>query len=248
MSDMSQETIDDYLDAAESWAEDRNRAAQRSGRIAWIVAGIAALIAVLEAFALFALLPLRRDVPYTLLVDRQTGYVQALRPLEEERINADSALTRSFLAQYVTAREAYALDQVQENYRKVGLWSTGEARNRYVGQMRGTGAGNPIAALPPGATIAVQIRSISSLATNKALVRFDTVLTDRGGRPQLAQNWASVVDYQYSDAGMSAEDRLVNPLGFQVTRYRKDAETLPRELTPSPQAAPVAPIAPGSLP
>ena len=26
---------------------------------------------------------------------------------------------------------------------------------------------------------------------------------------------------------MSEADRLTNPLGFQVTRYRRDAETLP---------------------
>jgi len=26
---------------------------------------------------------------------------------------------------------------------------------------------------------------------------------------------------------MSADDRLTNPLGFQVVRYRKDPETLP---------------------
>ena len=29
---------------------------------------------------------------------------------------------------------------------------------------------------------------------------------------------------------MTAEDRYINPLGFQVTRYRRDAETLPSEL------------------
>jgi hypothetical protein len=30
----------------------------------------------------------------------------------------------------------------------------------------------------------------------------------------------------------------VNPLGFQVVRYRKDAETLPREIEPAAARAP----------
>jgi type IV secretion system protein VirB8 len=36
-----------------------------------------------------------------------------------------------------------------------------------------------------------------------------------------------VIDYGFTGAEMSAEDRITNPLGFQVTRYRKDPETLP---------------------
>ena len=47
-----------------------------------------------------------------------------------------------------------------------------------------------------------------------------------------------MLTWQYSGAEMSAEDRLTNPLGFQVTRYRKDAETLP-EAAPTVVAVPV---------
>jgi len=96
---MNEEDLDEYYRQAESWADDRQSAADRSRRSAWIAAGVAASIALIEAFALLALIPLKRDVPYTLLVDRQTGYVQALEPLEESRITGDAALTRSFLVQ-----------------------------------------------------------------------------------------------------------------------------------------------------
>jgi type IV secretion system protein VirB8 len=37
----------------------------------------------------------------------------------------------------------------------------------------------------------------------------------------------ATISFRYTDADMSAADRLVNPLGFQVVRYRKDAEALP---------------------
>ena len=42
---------------------------------------VAALIAVIEAIALVALIPLEREVPYVLSVDRQTGYIQRINPL-----------------------------------------------------------------------------------------------------------------------------------------------------------------------
>ena len=245
---MRDERLEEYYQEAESWSHDRQLAARRSERVAWIVAGFATLIALLLAIALAALLPLRRDVPYTLLVDRQTGYVQAIRPLETETISADAALTRSFLAQYVIARESYDADSVQEYYRKVGLWSAGQARDQYVSMMRSDNPANPIAALPPRATIHAEIRSVSSLSSGTAMVRFSTTRTDPGAPAQLAQHWAAIVTYRYSAADMTAADRLTNPLGFQVTRYRRDAETLPEAIAqPAVSRTDPAPTEPSAL-
>jgi type IV secretion system protein VirB8 len=237
MNDMPRNELDEYYAAAESWSDDRVRTENRSRRIAWIAAGIAALIALLEAFALVALIPLKREVPYTLMVDRQTGFVQALRPLESERIAGDAALTRSFLVQYVIAREGFDADALQANYRKVGLWSAGEARERYLAQMQAGNPASPLVGLPRNATVDVEIRSISSIADNTAMVRFTTIRSDLGAGRQEAQNWVATIRYQYTDAEMSEADRLVNPLGFQVIRYRRDAESLP-ELSDAPAPLP----------
>jgi type IV secretion system protein VirB8 len=246
MTDMSDERLADYYKNAESWAQDKQRMTDRSVRIAWIVASLATVVAVVEALALFMLIPLKREVPYTLLVDKQTGFVQALRPLDANAVTADSALTRSFLVQYVIARESFDIDSLQEDYRKVGLWSAGEARDRYMALMNRGNPESPLATLPQRATIDVQIRSVSSLSPKTAMIRFSTMRTDPGGRPQPAQHWAAILSYQYANADMTAEDRLTNPLGFQVTRYRKDAEALPQEAprdaaAPLPQSSQVLP-------
>lgn len=245
MNEMGGEELSRYYSEAESWSIDRQRSNERSRRTAWIAAGVAAFIALVEAFALLALVPLKREVPYTLLVDRQTGYVEALKPLERSRIAADTALTRSFLVQYVIARETLDPGSIQHNYRKVGLMSAGEARERYLAQMPARLATQRAAGMARAATTDVRIRSVSSLSGNTALVRFDTLEIARSGQVLEAQSWAAVVTYRYSAARMSAADRLVNPLGFQVVRYRKDPETLveePDRLLPAPAAA--APVRP----
>jgi type IV secretion system protein VirB8 len=242
MNDLNREKLDEYYAAAESWSEDRVRAEGRSRRIAWTVAAIAGGIALLQTIALVALIPLKREVPYTLMVDKETGYVQALHPLEAEKLTADAALTRSFLVQYVIAREGFDASLVQSNYRKVGLWSTGTARDQYVAAMNSNNPASPLASLPRGATIEVEIRSVSSLNQNIAFVRFTTTQTNPGGQPQVAQDWVAAVTFRYTDAGMSGADRLINPLGFQVTRYRKDPETPANPIGNVPVAAP-APVA-----
>jgi type IV secretion system protein VirB8 len=52
----------------------------------------------------------------------------------------------------------------------------------------------------------------------------------------------AVINYRFSGEPMTVADRLLNPLGFQVVRYRKDEEALPPAdlATPDVQAASAA--------
>ena len=240
MNEMGGQSLDEYYRQAESWSIDRERSAALSRKIAWIVAGVAAGIALLEAAALIMLLPLKTVVPYTLLVDKQTGYVQELKPLERDVISPDRAMVRSFLAQYVIARESFDINALQSDYRKVALWSAGEARSRYLASMQASNPVSPLASLPRQSQVIVEIRSISSLNSDTALVRFSTIRTDPNSQPQQPQSWAAVLSYRFSGQAMRAEDRLINPLGFQVLRYRKNAETPPEQDAARPGTQPPA--------
>ena len=247
MNDPSQPKLEDYYQAAADWSEDRQQALASSRRVAWIVAGAAAALALLEGIALVLLVPLKTVVPYTLLVDRETGYVEALKPLERQTIAPDTALVRSFLVQYVIEREGFDVNSVNTSYRKVALWSADEARSRYIAESQATNPLSKLATLPRQAVVEVQVRSVSSLSTDTSLVRFSTVRTDAGAQAQPVQYWAAVIKYRFSGDAMSAEDRLTNPLGFQVMRYRRDAESLP-EVPLAPAAVPFAPAAASPAP
>lgn len=236
MKKQAREALDAYYAEGDSWAQDRNDCLRKSRRVAWWVAAAAAIIAVAEALALMFLAPLKTVVPYTLLVDRQTGFVQALKPLEAQTITADRALTQSFLVQYVIAREGFDIDSLQSDYRKVALWSAGMARNDYVAGIQVSNPGSPLASLPRSSVIDVRIRSVTSLGKDTAMVRFETSRRDQGGQPRPARPWVAVIRFTYSGEPASAEDRMVNPLGFKVVRYRRSAEALPApEPTPAPQ-------------
>lgn len=226
-----------YYAEAGSWADDARLAARRSRQTAWLIAGVAVAAAAFEAVALAMLAPLKTVQPVTLLVDRQTGYVQALDPLTPQRIGADAALTNAFLAQYVTAREGFDRATVRLDYRKVGLWSAARARTTYLAGMASDNPASPFQAYPSGTIVTTQIKSVSRLAAGVSLVRFDTSIEARDGRQVVPQSWIAVVRYRFLDAPMSFEDRLVNPLGFQVTGYRRDAEA-PTPVVPVVTATP----------
>lgn len=214
------------IEVANSWATSVTSELERSRRIAWIVAIIASIIALLLAAAILIMLPLKSVEPYTLLVDRQTGNVETLAPLDQATVQADTALTRSLLAQYVVSRESFDRADLQRDYRKTMLFSGGEERQRYAGELNTANPASPLAYMPPGSSLSTEIKSISSLTSDSALVRFVTTRRDRGARAQEPQHWAAVINFQFSGAQMSEDDRLINPLGFQVTRYRRDQESV----------------------
>lgn len=237
MKKQQREALDAYYREGDSWAGDRQAELARSRRVAWIVGGVAAVVALFEAVALIVLMPLKTVVPYTLMVDRNTGFVEALAPLDGDKVSPDRALTQSFLVQYVIARESFDADALQSNFRKTSLWSVDQARREYIAGVQASNPASPLARLPRSTVIETRVKSISPLSTNSALVRFETQRRDAGGQPQPWQPWVSVIRYRFSGEPMQREDRFVNPLGFQVLRYRRDAEALPlAEATPLPGA------------
>ena len=237
-----------YFKEARSWAEDTRAKSSRSKQIAWTIAGIAVGAAAFEAVALAMLTPLKTVQPITLLVDRQTGFVQALDPNSPQRVSADAALTDAYLAQYVSAREGFDRATLQVDYRRVALWSSGRARASYLSGIAATNPTSPIQTLPGGTLVSVRVKSVSRLQSGISLVRFDAQRVDRNGQAEAPRPWISVVRFRYSNAPMTFGDRLVNPLGFQVTGYRRDAEAPPEaEAVVSPPLVSTATL-PAALP
>lgn len=238
MKKEAREALDAYYREAGSWAYDRADALRSSRRTAWMIASVAVVVAALLAIVVIALLPLKTVVPYTLLVDRHTGYVQALKPVDADKIAPDTALTQSFLVQYVVAREAFDIDDLQTNYRKVALWSAGVVRAEYMSSMQGGNPASPLALYPRSTVVDVQIKSVSSLSDRVALVRFDTQRRDTNGRSAPSHSWVAIIRYRFSDQPLALADRFVNPLGFQVERYHRNEEAAPQPEVQLPQDVP----------
>ena len=212
-----------YQEAA-TWSADIHGSLRASRRAAWIIASAAVLVAVLEALALAALAPLKTVVPYTITVDRQSGYVQTESGLKPGFLSQDQAVTQSFLVQYVIARETFDATDLRENYRKVMLWSVGDARASYASLMQRTTPTSPLNLYTPTTVVATTIKSVSLLSPTTALVRFDTTRHEGGSTSGETQAYAAVLAFRYTSAPMTMGDRFINPLGFQGTRYRRDSE------------------------
>jgi type IV secretion system protein VirB8 len=208
---------------------------ERGGRrAAWILVCVLIVIVAAQAAAIAVMLPMKEVVPYTVLVDRQTGYVETARGVQLGSLSEDRAVVDAMLAQYVMARETFDAADFTDRYNRVALWSLGTARNEYVAQYQ-PGAGNVLDDLRPGTVVKVMVKHIDLLSNETARVRFETERRDAGGRP-VRSDWQSVVSFRFTGQPMKQSDRLLNPLGFQVTGYRRDSEVIGAAVVSQPEA------------
>jgi type IV secretion system protein VirB8 len=214
--------------AAEPWMDEALYQARAGRRTAWIFAFLLLVIVGAQAAAIAIMLPLKQVVPYTVTVDKQTGYVETARGVQLGDLKEDEAVVQSMLAQYVLARETFDPADFADRYGRVALWSLGTARDEYVAQYQNGQALNDIR---PGATIRVTIKKIELLSKDTARVRFYTTRQDPGATPFMAA-FEAIISFRFTGAPMKMEDRFLNPLGFQATAYRRDAE----EITAAPRS------------
>ena len=215
---------DEYFAAARTWADGQVRTSAREVRIAWRVAAGAAAIALLLALALVLLVPLKSVQPYVLTVDRNTGAVEAATTLQNGKLSQNDAVIQAQLAGYVVARETFDSTDLAQQYRRVQILSAPPVARAYVGQMAATNPESPLNTLGRGDTVSIRVRSVSQISDGAAIVRFTATRTPVGSSTGQEANYVAAISFGFNGRPLRAADRFDNPLGFQVTRYRRDAE------------------------
>lgn len=215
---------EEYFAAARTWADGQVQTSAREVRIAWRVAAGAAAIALLLALALVLLVPLKSVQPYVLTVDRQTGAVEAATTVQDGRLSQNEAVIQAQLAGYVIARESFDATDLAQQYRRVQVMSAPPVARAYVGQMAANNPESPLKTLNQGDTVSVKVRSVSLIADGAGIVRFTATRTPVGAATGQSENYVAAISFGFNGRPLRPADRYDNPLGFQVTRYRRDAE------------------------
>lgn len=223
-----------YRDGA-TWETAIARRNAFSRAIAWTVTLIMTVIAIGAVAALVMALPLKSYEPYMIVVDRSSGFVEVKRPLAQDPLNPDEAITMFNVVRYVRTRETYDPRALKDNFDLAQLLSTGDAQ-RELTEIYSPGNPNNLVRLYGANTlVSVTIKSVAFPNTRTALVRFST--DERRSTGITTRHWQSLVRFRYTSAPARNEVRFENPLGFQVLEYRRDQETMPAI---APIAAPVS--------
>lgn len=213
-----------YFEAARTWADEQRSASRRALRLAWAIAALAGAAAIALSIAIAVMMPLKSVQPYVVTVDRQTGNVQLASVPTTGVLSQNEAVIQAHVANYVRSRETFDETDLPIQYRRVQLLSAPAVARAYVKFMSSDNPQSPLRTLARGDTLAVAIKSVSILSQGVALVRFDVTRATAANASQSSSSYVAAVSYGFSGRPLRMGDRFDNPLGFQVTRYRRDAE------------------------
>ena len=213
-----------YADGA-TWEHDIARRNRNSRALAWIVAAVMSVVAVVALGVLALLVPLKTYEPYMVVVDKTTGFVEFKRPMAEGALTQDEAVTMFNVVRYIKARETYDPRALKDNFDLAQLLATGDAARELTEIYSPANPNNPVKLHGTNSEIAVNIKSVTFPNNRTALVRFST--DEKTATNVVTRNWVSLVRFRYSGAPMRNEWRFDNPLGFQVLEYRRDQESAP---------------------
>ncbi len=215
-----------FLDAAKAWETDEVVRAQRSERRAWLFAGFGMATALAAVTAVALLTPLKTVEPFVVRVDANTGATDIVTRLTDQKETYDEAIDKYFLARYVDYRNAYSDAMAYPDYDAVTTMSAPQVANAYFEQIKPSNPHSPTAVYGKDGQVDVSVNAIAFLGHGVAQVRFTR--TERLPNAQArTTRWIATISYRYLNPPTSEKDRLVDPIGFQVSDYRLDPETVP---------------------
>lgn len=237
MKKVEKQELDEYLKEGQSWETSKVQEANRSKRTAWIIAGVATSVAVCSVLATGAigLRMLKPVTPEVLRVDASTGRVDTLQALTDGKTNYSEAINKFFIQKYVRYREGYSRELAEYYYRAVGLMSGSQVQKNYFDWFNPKNPDSPLKVYGTTARVLISIQSTSFIKDNVALVRYVRKVERGNDAPEIT-HWAATVVFHYTKTPMTPRDREINPLGFVVTEYRDDPDSMAVTTTRTPQA------------
>lgn len=218
------------IDTNRAWEFDRAWMLARSERRAWLVAGLATVIAVLAVLAVVAHGRWQKIIEVPIVVDRQTGETTIQQRLSVETVPLMEALDKHNAAAFVRAREAYSWWWLQRDFDQVARMAVPAVFADYSRHFDGDAAlQKKLAAAEEWRINVINVRlSAAKRQGNRgeATVTYEKAvrLTDRNLPDTTTRHVATLV-YEYQPKVLSKEkDRLENPFGFVVIAYRSDPE------------------------
>ena len=222
---ISPDELQTYFAKARRFDEDRLEAARRSSRLAWRISAVCVLLTAFSVLAVAALAPLKSVEPFVVRVDQTTGIVDVATALRDEPQDIDLAVTRYFAGIYVRAREGYVRSLAEHDYHTVQLLSAPGEQQRHAALFRGSNPNSPQNLYRGDTRADIMIKSMSLISPKVLSVRFSK--TVRSQAHSEVSHFVATLTFDYVNAAMSQADRLINPLGFQVSDYRADPEVTP---------------------
>ncbi len=149
--------------------------------------------------------------PYVIEIESKTGVPTVVEQMTAQHFTGDQMIRKYFINQFVHAASAYDPKTYKMDAEKVRLFSTpgvfSEFRNRINAKDLGANS-----------AIEVRIKSVQFPDQNTAQIRLVRQVNMEGFDP-IMKDEVVTMNFYFASLDLTLEERLINPLGFQVGKY-----------------------------
>ena len=150
--------------------------------------------------------------PYVIEVEEKTGVATMVSQLTSQNFTGDQAIRKYFINEFIHAASAYDAKTYKADVEKVRLFSTPSIFSDFRSRI------NP-RDLGVDQKIDVRIKSVQFTDNNTAQIRLVQQLDNPASNAPKLQDQVITMNFYFSDIQLTMEERLINPLGFQVSKY-----------------------------
>ena len=221
--------LGDYFHEAAAWDIDRAAQTVKRERIAWSVAGVSGLCVCALGAAVAVMMPLKTVQPYVIRVDNSTGIVDIV-PMYEGHASIGETVERYLLTHYVTVCEGFFYATAERDYRECGAYHTAKRNQEWYNLWNQANPSSPLNVNKDGSVVRVQVTAISFFRRSNgvadlAQVRYFKARHAPGGAEHLT-HWIATIEYAWASPPKNPQARQWNPLGWRVTDFRTEPESL----------------------
>ena len=213
--------------AQKNWYRDRHQFVLMQRNTLAVITLICLLVALGSVYTVLQLSPLKSVEPFVIQIDERTGATEVVTSSTITELSDKEAVDNFYLWRYVRARESIGKTSIYHNDEVVRVLSDPKIYREYRDEINPQK--NPqgyYALLAAEGRREVQFTSLVRQRNNdpkepRKVVELSFEVTEVGknGTP-ITFNKIARIEYGYADGmELSKDDRLLNPLGFQVQNY-----------------------------
>ncbi len=150
--------------------------------------------------------------PYVIEVEPKSGIATVVNQLTSQNFTGDQVIRKYFINQFVHAASGYEPRTYKEDLEKIRLFASNAVYNDFRARI------NP-RALGASSKIAVRIKSVQFSDANTAQIRILRQIDVPDSETQTKDEVIAMTFYFAPETNLTMEERLINPLGFQVSKY-----------------------------
>ncbi len=150
--------------------------------------------------------------PYVIEVEEKTGIATVVDQLTAQNFTGDQAIRKYFINAFIHAASGYDPKTYKQDADKVRLFSTPGIYSDFRSRINARELG-------VDSHIDVRIKSVQTIDQNTVQVRIARQIVTKEAEPQTKDEVITMHFYFSPEMNLTLEERLINPLGFQVSNY-----------------------------